>query len=263
MQKVLPSVLNQSFSGLRSLVVSIHDVSPATMVRARAILDDLAEAGVSQTSLLIVPDHHHRGLISSDLGFSEWLRAQRDLGHEPVLHGFYHLRGEVESDGVWKRMVTQSYTAGEGEFFDLREEEASERLRRGRQALEDCGVPAVGFIAPAWLLGAAAEDAVRREGFAYTTRIGTVNDLKTNRVSHSRSLVWSVRARWRRLCSLGWNPCVLRSEARNDLVRVGIHPPDWDHAAIRAQILRLIRKALVGREATTYERWLSRRRDYL
>ena len=242
----------------RALVVSIHDVSPLTWRRARGILADLESAGITKVSLLVIPDHHRRGLVSGDPEFAGWLRSECARGREAVLHGYCHLRENRGDDGPWKRLVTRSYTAGEGEFFDLEKTAALDLLRRGQAALDACGVACTGFIAPAWLMGAAAEEAVREAGFEYTTRIATVSDFRTGRIHRSRSQVWSVRAAWRRACSLAWNALLFRATANAPLARIGIHPPDWDHPAIRRQTLRFAGKALAGREAMTYAAWLSR-----
>lgn len=240
----------------RAVVVSIHDVSPLTWPQTRAILGDLESLGISRVSLLVIPDHHRRGLISGNPDFAAWLRGECARGREAVLHGYCHLRDNRDDDGAWKRLVTRSYTAGEGEFFDLEEPTASDLLRRGRSALESCGVACTGFIAPAWLLGEAAERAVRSAGFEYTTRIATVSDFLSGKIHRSRSQVWSVRARWRRACSLAWNAALDHSTRNAPLTRIGIHPPDWDHPAIRRQILKIA--ALAGREAMTYAEWVSR-----
>jgi predicted deacetylase len=167
------------------------------------------------------------------------------------------LRERESRDGLFKKMVTQSYTAGEGEFFDLSERDARERLNLGLSELKACGLTPSGFIAPAWLLGSDAERAVRGLGFEYTTRIATVSDFKTGDVHSARSLVWSVRAPWRRVCSLAWNRLLAFSLRNAPLLRVGIHPPDWDHSAIRNQILNLTSAALAGRRAMTYQQWLT------
>ena len=238
------------------MVVSIHDVSPFTQVRTQKILDDLLEIGVKRTSLLVIPDHHRRGLISNDPGFSGWLREKCEAGHEAVIHGFTHLRESRGTDGPWKRMVTRSYTAGEGEFYDLDKEAAEKLLESGRTAFDSCGIPYCGFIAPAWLLGPDAEAAVRKSGFTYTTRIATVSDFQAGQTYAARSLVWSVRAGWRRACSLVWNAALDQASKASPLLRVGIHPPDWDHPAIRKQILLIVGKANAWREATTYARWV-------
>lgn len=253
----MPSWQMQKTLMNRGLVVSIHDVSPLTLQKTKQILDDLKKIGCASTSLLVIPDHHRRGRISMNATFAEWLRERVAAGHETVLHGYYHLREQQSADGVLKKMVTQSYTAGEGEFFDLSETEARERLKSGMSEFTACGVAATGFIAPAWLLGDEAECAVRNLGFEYTTRIATVSDFKNGVVHSARSLVWSVRAAWRRVCSLAWNRLLALTLRNASLLRVGIHPPDWDHAAIRDQILNLTSAALAGRRAMTYQQWLA------
>lgn len=243
-----------------ALVVSIHDVSPRTSRRTVEILRDLAEAGVGRVSLLVVPDHHDLGRISSDPAFCEWLRGRCAAGDEAVLHGYRHRRDASGGETPWQRFMTGVYTAGEGEFFDLDFATATARLERGKAELAAAGVPFSGFIAPAWLLGPEAGRAVREAGFAYTTLIDRVIRFGTpDGVDSSRSLVWSVRAGWRRLCSLAWNRALFRTASRGELLRVGIHPPDWSHPAIRSQILDLVRAGLAGREAITYHEWVTRR----
>jgi len=245
----------------RALVASIHDVSPSTRRQTDRILEDLIGLGCAKTSLLVIPNHHQRGRISADAEFLDWLKARLAEGHEAVLHGYFHLRGQKPGDGLAKKLVTQSYTAGEGEFFDLEREEAARLLRNGLKELAAANITPTGFIAPAWLLGSEAEAAVREAGFDYTTRIATVVNLKSGTTHCSRSLVWSVRARWRRVCSLAWNRALFLATKSSPLLRIGIHPPDWNHRTIRRQILLLTRAALADREAMTYQQWLLRQRS--
>ena len=123
------------------------------------------------------------------------------------------------------------------------------------------GLSARGFIAPAWLLGAEAEAAVKSTGFEYTTRLRSFKDLVSGRLTVSQSLVWSVRAGWRRVLSLCWNALLARKLSTASLLRVGLHPTDWRHGSIRRQALGLIRAALAGRDVMTYEDWLARMRS--
>jgi predicted deacetylase len=245
----------------RGLVVSIHDVSPRTREVTEAMLADLRNWGVKHTSLLVIPDHHHKGHILEDADFCQWLAAGVESGHEAVLHGYYHLRARRQADGTWNRLVTESYTAGEGEFFDLDEAEAYERVTRGREEFRRIGLDPSGFIAPAWLLGDEATKAVTRAGFQYTTRLGRVEDLVRSEGYTSQSLVYSVRAAWRRVVSLGWNSFLLRRLGDRPLIRVGLHPPDWKYPAIREHARKCIARALASREAITYEDWLGRQRS--
>ena len=238
-----------------ALVLSIHDVSPLTAARTRVMLKDLADIGVERTSLLVIPDHHEKAPLRRDAACCAWLRELAEAGHEIVLHGYYHRRAAKRA-GVASTLVTEYYTAGEGEYFDLTREEAAERLQRGKSDFAEAGLSASGFIAPAWLLGAEAEQAVRQEGFTYTTRLQNVKDLTTGKETATQSLVWSVRSGWRRTVSLGWNAFLYRKLRTNPIMRIGLHPPDWDHPKIRRQILNLTTAALVERDAITYDECL-------
>lgn len=244
----------------RGLVVSIHDVSPRTWEATRAMMEDLSAQGVRRISLLVIPDHHHKGHFLKDAAFCEWLRDCVAGGHEAVAHGYFHQREARGGEGAWDRLVTQSYTAGEGEFYDLAEGEAYSRAARALGEFREAGLAPEGFIAPAWLLGEAAERGVARAGFQYTTRIGQVEDLVRGGKYASQSLVYSVRARWRRVASLGWNSLLLRSLGDRPLVRIGLHPPDWKYAAICSHARKCLARALASRESITYEDWLGRQR---
>lgn len=248
-----------------ALVVSIHDVSPLTRDRVSAMLDELSTLGVARTSLLVIPNHHHRAPMNADQEFCAWLGKLSEAGHEIVLHGYHHRRDPKEKTGeaggsLRDHLITEYYTAGEGEFFDLSEAEAGRRLARGLEDFRAAGFAPTGFIAPAWLLGEAAERAVKKAGFAYTVRLKNFKNLETGRVDHSQSLVWSVRSGWRRLVSLGWNAFLAARLKNNPLVRVGLHPPDWDHEAIRRQIRKLLGSMLAGRTVMTYDQWLAHTR---
>ena len=242
-----------------ALIVSIHDVSPLTREAVDTMLLDLAEAGVGRTSLLVIPDHHHKAPLAEDAEFCEWLRNWARNGQEVVLHGYYHKRPPTNS-GLASKLVTEHYTAGEGEFFDLSEKAARERLEKAKAEFAAAGFHPTGFIAPAWLLGQEAEAAVKKAGFGYTTRLKNFKDLASGRETPSQSLVWSVRSGWRRQVSLWWNAWLAGRLAQAPLLRVGLHPPDWTHREIRAQALELIRTALAGREVMTYDQWLARQR---
>jgi uncharacterized protein len=243
----------------RALVVSIHDVSPLTCKLIFAMVDDIVAAGVDHTALLVIPNHHSKAPIRENPEFCDRLRRSAQM-HEVVLHGYFHSRPQG-AGGWWDTFVTEFYTAREGEFYDLSEREASLRLERGKRELAELGLVARGFIAPAWLLGREAERAVRSVGFDYTTTLRTFKDMVTGRETISQSLVWSVRSAWRRMLSLWWNRLLARRLFRAPLLRIGLHPVDWQHGTVRRQALHLVRSALAAREAITYEGWLARLRS--
>jgi uncharacterized protein len=243
----------------RALVLSIHDVSPLTCKLVFAMMADIAAVGVDKVALLVIPNHHSKAPIREDAEFCNWLRRAVQT-HEVVLHGYFHSRPQCAA-GWWVTFVTEHYTAQEGEFYDLSESEARLRLERGKREFAEVGLVPRGFVAPAWLLGREAERAVRGVGFQYTTRLRTFKDLVTGRETISHSLVWSVRSAWRRVASLCWNGLLARRLFGAPLLRIGLHPVDWQHGAVRRQALHLVRSALAAREAITYEGWLARLRS--
>jgi predicted deacetylase len=118
----------------RSLVVSLHDVSTVTRAECASILAELASLGIRQTSLLVIPDHHHRGHMLADPSFGEWLREQAASGHEIVIHGYHHRRTRREGENLGTRLTTRFYTADEGEFYDLNRTAATDLVRKAHRA---------------------------------------------------------------------------------------------------------------------------------
>jgi len=244
----------------RSLVVSLHDVSPMTRTECDAILAALRILGVPSASLLVIPDHHHRGHMLADAEFGPWLREQSAAGHEVVIHGYHHQRTRRGEESLRDKLTTRFYTADEGEFYDLDRASATVLVTKARSEFQEIGVPTAGFIAPAWLLSDEAECALRDLQCEYTTRLGDVLDLRSGRSFASQSLVWSVRSAWRRQMSLAWNALLFRRLAANPLLRISIHPVDLRHTKVWQQIRELVTRALAEREPLTYLAWLTRQR---
>jgi predicted deacetylase len=246
---------------MASLVVSIHDVSPRTVASTRAILAELKAMGLDRYSLLIIPDHHRKGHFLADNAFCDWLREQAAAGQEIVIHGYYHQRPQKAGESARDKFMTRFYTANEGEFYDISREQARALVAQAREEFVRQGIDPHGFIAPAWLLSPEAEQALAELGLRFTTRIGGVIDLSKGETHPSQSMVYSVRSAWRRQVSLWWNATLYRRLAANPLLRVGIHPVDYQHPAIWKQIREKIQAALRTREATTYEGFLAGHRN--
>ena len=237
---------------MKSLVVSLHDVSPLTQIWCKEILAQLRELGIGKASLLVIPNHHQRAPIAGNSGFQSWLTRMIEGGHEPVLHGYFHQRKKQNAESLRTKWTTEIYTAGEGEFFDLSTMEASMRAQRGLEDLAFLPRKVVGFIAPAWLLGANAELAIRKLGFLYTTRLDRVQTFGRTADIRSQSLVWSTRAPWRAMTSLLWNRCLAFGLARSPLIRIGIHPSDLQNSAVWEQVRRLAAATRRSRNCLTY-----------
>ena len=249
-------------AGGRSLVVSLHDVSPRTRPIFERMLAELKSLGVRQCSLLVIPDHHHQGHMLADAGFCRWLERLAKEGHELVAHGYYHQRATRATETWTERMMTRVYTKGEGEFYDLSKDAAATLLARAKRDFAQLDAPPpAGFIAPAWLLSTAADEAVREAGFRYTTLLTGVKDYRGSGDGFiaARSLVYSPRNLWRRTCSLGYVAMLARWLRQAPLLRLSLHPPDHQHANLWRQVRRIVVRALATRNAITYEDYVTSR----
>lgn len=251
----------------QSLVVSIHDVTPSTQTVTQEMINDLKRLGVSCCSLLVVPHYHNKEFLTMAPAFLTWLQKKEREGHEIVLHGWSHLRPTALKESFWKRWMTQHYTRGEGEFYDLSYDQAREKLKKGKEEFKKVGFELQkisGFIAPAWLLSKEAERAVANEGFFYTTRLHGIIDLRKKPpiFYRSQSMVYSVSSAWRRRVSLIWNEFLLRLAEHEawPLLRLGLHPPDWNYPAIRKHALKAASQAMSQRVTMTYHQWIEKNR---
>jgi predicted deacetylase len=240
-----------------SLVVSVHDVAPATRARVEEITAEFGHHGVSVCSLLVVPNYHRSGCFTEDRPFVRWLQELEAKGHEIVIHGYFHERPARNGEALSEKFFTRLYTKGEGEFYDLDYEEAFRRITRAREEFAAAGLTPRGFIAPAWLLGEAAERAAADAEMEYTTRLTGVRDLRSREDFRARTLAYSVRSGWRRTASLAWNNALARHLAGAPLARISVHPPDRDHPEIWRQLLRLTDRLVENRTATTYRDWIA------
>jgi predicted deacetylase len=243
-----------------SVVVSLHDVAPSTQQITSTIISELSAHGVRVCSILVVPDYHHEGTLAEHREFVTWLRALEADGHEVVIHGYFHERPSSTKESLCDKFVTRFYTQNEGEFYDLSYEEALRRITRARDEFRALGLKPRGFIAPAWLLGKAAEQAVRDAELEYTTRLRSVCDLRSECIFPARTLVYSVHNHWRRALSRGWNAALFHLLKTKPLMRISIHPPDYSQPTIWRQILSFVAATKNARTVTTYQDWIAEQR---
>jgi len=195
-----------------------------------------------------------------DRQFVSWLRDLEAAGHEIVIHGYFHERPKRADESFLEKLITQFYTQGEGEFYDLGYDEAFRRIKDARDQFQAAGFKPRGFVAPAWLLSGDGERAARDAEMEYTTRLRTVLDLRSGETSPARSIVYSVRNGSRRAVSVAWNAALARILKDAPLVRVSIHPPDFSHPTIWRQIADLISEMAPIRTPTTYQDWIGEQR---
>lgn len=257
---LLPAALSTAAAPQPHLVVSIHDVAPTNHAAVAEMIRDVTSKGVRVCSMLLVPDYHHQQNFAQDRQFTSWLRELEAQGNEMVIHGYFHERPSRPNESFTDRLITRFYTRGEGEFYDLPYDEAVRRITRARDKFIEAGLRPRGFIAPAWLLPAEGERAVRDADLEYTTRLTSVTDVRSGQSFPARSLVYSTEAAWRRSTSLLWNAVLARLQSASPLLRVSLHPPDFRYPRIWSQILDILERAAKVRTPTTYRDWIAAQR---
>jgi len=239
-----------------AVCVVLHDVAGENLAACERVMAAIAAVARVPLTLLVVPRYHHATPAPS---LVRWLDARSAAGDELALHGWSHV-DEGQPRGVIDRLRRRVYTRGEGEFWALDRDEARARLAAGRAWFERHGWPLHGFVAPAWLLGAPAREAVQALGFDYTSTLRHIDLLPENDRITSQSLVYSTSNAWRRHASIAWARVVAASQARNPVLRLELHPRDADAPAVRRSWQRALEASLRTRSALTVAELVRRRR---
>jgi predicted deacetylase len=202
-------------------------------------------------AMLVVPNHWGDAPIVRGSPFAARLRSWAERGFEMFLHGFYHRDESAyvsESDKVRARMMT----AGEGEFLGLSESQASARIADGMALLEDViGRPIAGFVAPAWLYGQGARDALTAANVPIAEDHFRVWSPATGKQLASGPVItWASRTRMRLASSVAAAAALRRAPMRT--LRIGVHPPDISHPVLVRSITRTLQTASKRRTAARY-----------
>ena len=245
---------------MKSLIISLHDVAPASAEASRRWMEQFDERGLS-VSMLVVPGPWRNGNLLTDTPFIEWLGLTMNKSHEVVLHGWSHTIDHRDRPGVFRALAGEFVARGCQEFWGLTETEAHSRLQKGLSTLAQLGYAPAGFIAPGWMTSQAAVRAVTEIGFDYLTSHFHVRDLVIGSqyfapVVCQRPGSWSSGAIAHATKFLAGT---LR--AFNLPLRVAVHPDDLHDSRLRKSILQIIDRAIAdGYQSVTYERFISNRR---
>lgn len=236
----------------RWVLVSLHDVAPATWERCRRVLDAVRAVADLPVTLLVVPAYH--GQCSAQPAFEARLTERLAARDELALHGYFHCDPQSPCGLVdWLRR--RVYTV-EGEFATLCQREASERIHLGQRWFAANGWPLAGFVAPAWLLGDGAWAALHaNRELLYTSTLTQIHLLPAVASLRAPCLTYSTRTEWRRFGSLAWNRALARSTESLPVVRLGLHPDDAEDHAVRRSWQRCLGRMLEDRRAATKEQF--------
>jgi predicted deacetylase len=240
----------------RLLLASIHDVSPRFESEVDGLMDLLCRHVGERIAMLVVPNHWGGAPIIPDSPFAARLRAWADDGIEMFLHGFFH-RDEARHQRAADRLKAGLMTAGEGEFLGLSSGDAEARIRDGRALIEDVtGRPIAGFVAPAWLYGAGALEALVDCSIPIAEDHWRVWSPPAAGKTLARGpvITWASRTPTRLLSSLAAASVLRHSPIK--VLRIGVHPPDVRHPRIVRSIRATLREALKSRRPAAYSELL-------
>jgi predicted deacetylase len=235
----------------RLLLASIHDVSPRFEGEVDRLIDLLSAHVGMRLAMLVVPNHWGDAPIVPGSPFAARLRGWAEQGVEMFLHGFTH-RDESQYSGAADRLRARFMTASEGEFLGLSRADAAARIADGQKLIEGViGRPIDGFVAPAWLYGDGAREALRQSAIPLAEDHMRVWSPATGaELAWGPVITWASRTRMRLLSSLA-AAAALRHAPLN-VLRIGVHPPDVHHPALVRSIGRTFSAARRKREPARY-----------
>lgn len=209
-----------------SLLVSIHDVTPALEAGVRRLWEMCAARALTP-ALLVVPDWHGAWPLGRHPGFLRWLGERAASGAEIVLHGERHLPGE---------------------FRTLDQVAARERIDRGLRSLRALGLEPAGFVPPGWLVREEGHAAARDAGLGFSEDERSIRLFPCGRRVTSPAIRWSARTSAR-----AWGSVVVARgrwllQRRAPYPRIAFHPQDYAHPRTARDL------------PATLERWLTRHR---
>jgi uncharacterized protein len=213
-----------------SLLVSIHDVTPALQNGVLRLWEMCAARGLSP-ALLVVPDWHGEWPLERHPGFVRWLLESASDGAEIVLHGERHSRTEFR---VLDRVA------------------AGELIRRGLGSLRELGLEPAGFVPPGWLAREDGHAAVRDAGLGFSEDERSIRLFPPGRRVPSPAVRWSARTPVRAWGSVAVARCRWFLQRRTRYPRIAFHPQDYSHPRTARDLPDTLDRWLTRHQAISY-----------
>jgi predicted deacetylase len=242
-------------ASIPTLLTAIHDVSPRFANEIDILFDRLApSAGSENIAMLVVPDFWGIASLTKAPAFRRSLRSWSDQGVEIFLHGWHH-RAEHVPQSRYDRFRGKYLTAGEGEFLAMDRASATRKMRDGRKLIEDItGSPVSGFIAPAWLYGTGAHEALAEVGFALAEdHMHVWNPVSGETLATGPVVTWASRSALRTASSLAFARIAPAILSRAPVARIAVHPGDVSKPSILSSIDHCMSR--LGRQGRVHGRY--------
>jgi hypothetical protein len=216
-----------------NLLVSIHDVMPATLERVEAIFDRLADAGLTPVTLLVVPGV---GWTPDTLAR---LRALLARGGEAAGHGWRH---EARAIRGWKhRLHSALISRNVAEHLALSRDEIASLIADNHAWFGDHDLPPPAlYVPPAWAMGPVPRRMLDGLPFARYETLGGIYESATRRFQWLPMVGFEADTRFRAVTVGLFNACNRAvAGATERPLRLGIHPDDFD-LALADDLARMI-----------------------
>lgn len=208
--------------------VALHDVQPRSFRRCLEIRDWLAGCGIDRVTLLVIPAPGMHSFARRSPALHDWLSECVHAGDRIAQHGLLHDRG-ARRCGLARETLAWFQGGKAAEFVGLSARDAQERVRAGRTILLEAGFDPRGFVAPGYAYTPALRDYLRREfdWYADIRRVFRRGTNATSAPAYCLGTTGVVRRPLSPLAARGFG-ALARS-----LVRIDIHPADFDHRTHR------------------------------
>jgi predicted deacetylase len=240
----------------RDVLLSLHDVAPAHRERVERAEALFAELGVRKITYLLVPAFHSAQPCDTDAAFVDWCRRPRPFAVDWLLHGYHHredLPPDAAAGSAGDRLRRRYMTAGEGELLAMDADEADRRVSRGigvfRRTLDR---DPRGFVAPAWLFNPSLAPVLARHGIGFHEDHGGIIPTDDRAALPAPVVTWATRTPLRKRTSILGTPVLAALWHRKPLLRLAVHPHDFDHADTVASIRRVWSSVLRRRDQRLY-----------
>jgi predicted deacetylase len=229
----------------RRIAVAVHDVEPRTFERVVSIRRWLLARGIDRATLLVVPAARLHPFDSVRPELADWLRGRVADGDSVAQHGLRHLR--THGAGPLGSLHARLAGGSAAEFAGLDSHAAGAAVETGRALMARAGLRPHGFVAPAYLYTRALRRHLTAR-FSWWADLWTVHTTGGDVAAPALSLGTS--SAFRRATS----PPLLRARAAHAgvVMRLDVHPGDFDHARHVAALERVLARA-AGRAAMTYD----------
>jgi predicted deacetylase len=256
-------------NGPPEFLFAVHDTAPIHLEKLLLAEKLIEEFSIPEVCFFLVPNFHNRGPSDQHEEFVSWCRASRSFSVEWFLHGYFHLEtGDRHSAGMrgWVNNLKRSLlTAGEGEFLELTMEEIRERIVCGMKIFHNCtneNVP-YGFVSPAWLHNHHLMNCLYDLGIAVTEDHRFIYNISQHVKLKCPVITWATRTVLRKYAALAVCPCLVHLWKNSPLIRIAVHPSDFEHSLTLDNIRKVLDKIMSKRTAVSYRHLAFRRQDQI